>query len=696
MLVESRKSRGDLALDDLCVNTIRTLAIDAIQQAKSGHPGLPLGAAPMAYVLWTRAMRHNPANPTWPDRDRFAFSAGHGSMLLYSLLYLAGYDLTLDDLKTFRQYDSRTPGHPEYGPTPGVEMTTGPLGQGFAMGVGMAVAEAHLAATYNRPGHAIVDHCTYGLCSDGDLMEGISHEAAGLAGSLGLGKLIYLYDQNQVSLAGSTALAFREDVARRFEAYGWQVLQVEDGNDRVAIEAALREARAETQRPTLVAVRTVIGYGSPHKAGTFEAHGAPLGEDEVRLTKLALGWPWPEETFHVPNEALAHLRWCRERGAQLQTEWEQRFKAYRLAFPDRAAEFERTQAGRLPAGWDQGLPRFDPAAERELATRQAGGRVLTALASRLPELIGGSADLNPSTNTALKDLGDFQSEQALPEAGPVQGAVGGEWGYAGRNLHFGVREHAMGAIANGIALHGGLIPFGATFLTFSDYQRPAIRLAALSKIGSIFVFTHDSIGVGEDGPTHQPVEHLAALRAVPGLVVIRPADANESAEAWKVAVARRHGPTVLAFTRQAVPVLDRTTLAPASGLARGAYVLADAPEGDPALILIATGSEVALALQARDELLRRGVATRVVSMPSWELFDQQPEPYREQVLPARVAARLAIEAGVSMGWHRYVGSAGDVLGLDRFGASAPGKVVFERFGFTVRNVVERALKLVGQ
>jgi transketolase len=684
----------DLALEQLAVNTVRSLAIDAVQRANSGHPGLPLGAAPMGYVLFTRVMRHNPANPAWPDRDRFAFSAGHGSMLLYSLLHLTGYDLSLDDLRQFRQWGSRTPGHPERGLTPGVEMTTGPLGQGFGMAVGLAMAEAHLAATYNRPGHTVVDHFTFGLCSDGDLMEGISHEAGALAGDLQLGKLIFLYDRNQVSLAGSTHLSFREDVVRRFESYGWQVLAVEDGNDLAAIERALRGAQQEPRRPSLIAVRTVIGYGSPHKAGLSEAHGAPLGSEEVRLTKVALGWPRPDEEFYVPPRVEALREERRQRGAQLEADWRARFEHYRAAFPDLAAEFERTQAGRLPEGWAEGLPSYAASTTRDVATRVAGGAALNELANRIPEIVGGSADLNPSTNTALKGKGDFMVDDSLPEGGNLQGAVGGEWSYAGRNFHFGVREHAMGAAVNGMAIHGGLIPFGATFLVFSDYQRPAIRIAALSHAGSIFVYTHDSIALGEDGPTHQPVEHLASLRAIPDLVVIRPADANETVEAWKVAVARRHGPTALILTRQNLPVLNRGALAPASGLGRGAYVLADADHGDPAVILIASGSEVALALSAREALHAQGVRTRVVSMPSWELFEAQESAYHEQVLPPRVAARVVVEAAAQQGWCRYVGSRGAIIGVDAFGASAPGKIVLERYGFTVERIVATALEVV--
>ncbi len=672
-------------LDQLAVNTIRTLSIDAVQQANSGHPGLPLGAAPMAYVLWTRHLRHNPRDPRWPDRDRFVFSAGHGSMLLYSLLYLTGYDLPLDELKRFRQWGSRTPGHPEYRLTPGVELTTGPLGQGFANGVGLAMAEAHLAATYNRDQHTIVDHFTYGIVSDGDLMEGVAYEAASLAGHLRLGKLIYLYDQNRVTLAGAADLTFSEDVRARFEACQWQVLRVDDGNDLEAIDRAIREARAERSRPSLIMVRTLLGYGSPGKQGTFEAHGSPLGPQEVAATKRNLGWPYAEP-FTVPDEALQLFRQAVDRGAQLQTDWQRRLDLYAAASPDLAAQFRRTQAGQLPAGWDADLPTFTPQ-DGKLATRAAGGKVINAVARALPELVGGSADLNPSTNTALTGGGDFQSP-----AEPVedrQGAVGGPWGYAGRNFYFGVREHAMGSITNGLAYHGGLIPFSATFLVFSDYMRPALRLAALSELGSIFVFTHDSIGLGEDGPTHQPVEHLAALRAIPNLLVFRPADANEVVEGWRLAVERRHSPTALVFSRQALPVLDRAHLAPAVEARRGAYVLAEANGGTADAILIGAGSEVALALAARDLLEQEGVPTRVVSMPSWELFSEQPQPYRDAVLPPEVWARVAVEAAVPLGWPRWVGDRGDVVGLDRFGASAPYADVYTHLGFTPAHVAER-------
>jgi transketolase len=672
----------DPALDQLSVNTIRALAIDTVQKANSGHPGLPLGAAPTAYALWTRAMKHNPSDPGWADRDRFVLSAGHGSALLYSLLYLTGYRLPLDELQRFRQWGSHTPGHPEYGDTPGVEVTTGPLGQGFANAVGLAIAERHLAARFNRPGHEIVDHRTWVLAGDGDLMEGVAHEAASLAGHLGLGRLVCFYDSNHVCLAGSTNLSFTDDVGRVFEGYGWHVQTVEDGNDLDAIGRATEAARAVADRPSLVIVRTQIGYGSP-KQGTFGVHGSPLNADQVIETKKTLGYP-SLEPFFVPPEALANLRACVDRGRKAQAAWSVRFDAYRKAHRDLAAEFERVMDGELPAGWDQGIPAF-ATTDKPIATRAAGGKVLNAIAARVHEVVGGSADLNPSTETALAGGGDFEPA-AL--GGDRQGAVGGEWGYGGRNLQFGVREHAMGAVCNGIARHGGLIPFSATFFTFSDYMRPAIRLAAIMKAHVVFVFTHDSIGVGEDGPTHQPVEHAAALRAIPRLTVIRPADANETASAWRFAVAGR-GPVALLLTRQAVPVLAGT-----ADVAKGGYVLADA-DGRPDVILIATGSEVSLAVDARGLLAGRGLKARVVSLPSWELFEAQPQAYRDAVLPPAVLARVAVEAGVPQGWERYVGPFGVVVGIEnRFGASAPLKVVMEKYGFTAENVAAKAVEVV--
>ena len=663
------------SLDELCVDTIRTLSIDAVQKADSGHPGLPLGAAPMAYVLWQRHLKHNPLDPQWADRDRFVLSAGHGCMLLYSLLHLTGYDLSMEDLKSFRQWGSRTPGHPEFRMTPGVEATTGPLGQGTANAVGMAIAERLLAGRFNRPGHEIVNHRTFALVGDGDLMEGISGEAASLAGHLGLNKLIYLYDSNLVSLDGPTSMSFTEDVGRRYEAYGWNVLHVGNGNtDYDEIDRAITSALSESRRPSLIVIRTTIGYGSPHKAGTSAAHGSPLGKDEVALTKKALGWEW-EEPFFVPPEAMARFREARPRGERAEQAWHDRFAAWARAFPDLARQWKQAWALELPAGWDENLPAWK-AGDKE-ATRVAGGAALNAIAAKVPCLAGGDADLSESTKTTLKGAGDFDA------------ATG-----AGRNLHFGVREHAMAAMANGMAYHGGVRPFVATFFQFSDYERPAVRLAALSELPVIFVWTHDSVGMGEDGPTHQPVEHLMALRAMPGLIVIRPGDANEAVEAWRAALEHREGPVGLVLSRQKMPVFDRTRCGPARGLARGAYVLAEAEGGSAKLVLIASGSEVGLAMEARDRLQKEGVATRVVSMPCWELFEKQPADYRDSVLPKAVKARLAIEAGATLGWKRWVGDAGDVVGLDRFGASAPGETVLRELGFSVENVVARARALL--
>jgi transketolase len=661
-------------LDRLCVNTIRALAMDGVQKAKSGHPGMPMGAADMAYVLWTRFLKHNPANPAWPNRDRFVLSAGHGSMLLYSLLHLTGYDMPLEELESFRQWDSCTPGHPEYGLTPGIETTTGPLGQGFANGVGLAIAERFLAATFNRPGFPILDHFVYAIVSDGDLMEGVSHEAASLAGHLGLGKLIYLYDDNEISIEGSTDITFTEDVPARFRAYGWHVLEV-DGHDLGGVEAAISAAQGETERPSLIVCHTHIAYGSPNKQDSAAAHGSPLGEEEVRLTKEALGWP-PDAHFFIPEEALAVFRQAVGRGQQAEGAWRGTFEGYREAYPEEAALLETLWAGELPEGWTDALPVFS-ASDGPLATRKASGAVLNALAPVLPTLIGGSADLAPSNNTLLSGYADFQRES--PD---------------GRNLRFGVREHAMGSILNGMALHGGVLPYGGTFLVFSDYMRPPVRLAAMMDLPVVYVWTHDSVWIGEDGPTHQPVEHLAALRAIPNLVVIRPADANETAAAWRVALERRDGPTALALTRQKLPVLFETMRDPAEAVARGAYVLVDS-SGVPNVVLIASGSEVHLAIEARDLLADKGVGVRVVSMPSWELFDAQPESYRNKVLAPLVKVRLAIEAGVTMGWAKYVGPNGDVMGWDRFGASAPYQVLMQQFGFTAEAVAERVLKLLG-
>jgi len=682
--------KPDRELQDLCINTIRILSADAVQNASAGHPGMPMGAAAMAYTLWTQFLKHNPRNPQWFDRDRFVLSGGHGSMLLYSLLYLCGYDLPLEEIKHFRKWGSKTPGHPERGVTPGVEVTTGPLGQGFANGVGIAIAEAWLAARYNRPGHKIVDHYTYAICGDGDLMEGISHEAASLAGHLRLGKLIYLYDQNHISLAGATEIDFTEDVAKRFDACGWHTRAVSDGNDTEDVARAIREAQAEDQRPSLILARTHIGYGSPHKQDHFSAHGDPLGEEELQATKKALGWPSMEK-FYLPQDSVEYFRQAVFRGAQLEDDWHKTFDAYKQAYPKEAAEFERIVSGGIPQSWDADLPKWKPT-DKPLATRAAGGEVMNVLAKHIPNLIGGSADLNPSTRTPLKGFGDFQSRDA---SGPgTLGAVGGEWSYAGRNIAFGVREHTMGAAVNGMAAHGGVLPFSATFLQFSDYMKPAIRLGALSHLKVIYVFTHDSIGLGEDGPTHQPIEHLAGLRAIPGLTVIRPADANETAEAWAFAM-QHDGPTLLVLTRQTVPHLDRGE-AKSPGVARGAYVLADAEGSSPDVILIGTGSEVSLCMQAREKLRDFGVKTRVVSVPSWSLFEAQGDAYRESVLPRDVKKRVTVEAGSPIGWHRWAGNEGVAIGVERFGASAPGQDVLAHLGFTADRVAAAALRLLGK
>ena len=679
-------------LDQLCINTIRALTIDAVQKAKSGHPGLPLGAAPMAYVLWTKFMRYNPRNPKWENRDRFLLSAGHGCMLLYSLLYLTGYDLALDDIENFRQWGSKTPGHPEYGLTPGVEITTGPLGQGFANGVGMAMGAAHLAAKFNQQDFSLIDHYVYAIVSDGDLMEGVAAEAASLAGHLKLGKLIYLYDDNHVTIEGFTDLAFNEDVPKRFESYGWHTSTVADGNDLAAIEAAIRDAQSVGDRPSLISVKTIIGYGMP-TAGTRKAHSDPPGEEAVRETKRHLGWP-EDKQFYVPDEALVHFRKAIDRGEEFEREWKELVARYQEKHSDLGALWQQTVSGELPADWEKHLPAFENA--EAMATRVASGQVINALAPHMPMLIGGSADLGPSNNTDIKDGGSFEASS-----------------YDGRIVHFGVREHAMGATMTGMALNGGLIPFGGTFMCFSDYMRPSIRLACLSEVQVIYVFTHDSVGLGEDGPTHQPVEHLAALRAIPHLFVIRPADVHEVREAWRLAILRRHAPTALALTRQKVPLIDRQIYSSAEGSRRGGYVLAEAEvstgsgsdrvssptvrEGSnqmPKLILIATGSEVSLALEARDGLQKDGVPTRVVSMPCTELFAAQSQDYRDEVLPPSVTARLAIEAGVRQGWDRWVGLKGDVICLDRFGASAPGEVALRNLGFNVENVLTHARALL--
>jgi len=661
-------------LDELAVATIRTLSIDGVQRANSGHPGMPLGAAPMAHVLWSRHLRFDPADPHWPDRDRFVLSAGHGSMLLYSLLHLAGFGLTIEELEDFRQWGSRTPGHPEYGHTPGVETTTGPLGAGFSNGVGMAIAEAFLAATFNRPGLPLVDHRTFAIVGDGDLMEGVASEAASLAGHLGLGKLIYLYDDNHISIEGSTDLAFSEDVGLRFEAYGWHVSEVADGNDLDAIDEAITVACAESSRPSLVMVRTVIGCGSPNKAGKAECHGSPLGNDEVKLTKEALGWP-ADLFFAVPERVKAQYGGVGAKGGAAHTEWLRLWAEYENKHPEAAAQWKSASAGELPKGWKDKLPSF--AAGEKVATRSASGKVLNAIAGAIPTLIGGSADLAPSNNTYLAGLGDFQRDNP-----------------GGRNLRFGVREHGMAGILNGMAAHGGVFPFGGTFFVFADYMRPAIRLAAISKLPVTFVLTHDSIGLGEDGPTHQPVEHLASLRAIPGLLVIRPSDAAETVVAWQVALEQRHAPVALVLTRQNVLVLDRSVLAPSEGLRKGGYVLQDAPSGRPDVILIGTGSEVELALEAAATLTAEGIAARVVALPCWELFEAEDPAYRETVLPRDVKARVAVEAASPFGWERYVGDEGITVGLDHFGASAPADVLYREFGITSERIAESARRLV--
>ncbi len=687
----SEPAKVEEHLDKLCINTIRILSIDAVQKANSGHPGLPMGAAAMAYVLWTRFLKYNPKDPLWPDRDRFVLSAGHGSMLLYSLLHLTGYDLSLDEIKRFRQWDSRTPGHPERGHTPGVEVTTGPLGQGFGNGVGMAMAEAWLAARYNRPGHDLVDHYTYALVSDGDLMEGVAAEAASLAGHFRLGKLIYLYDQNHISLAGVTDLTFTEDVGKRFEAYGWHIRTVPDGNDTEDVAAALREAQAEKNRPSLLLVRTHIGYGSPNKQDTFHAHGSPLGTEEVAATKKALGWP-TTDSFFLPPEAVAHFRQAIGRGAEVQQEWQRRFDAYRQAFPTEAADWDQVMGGRLSPDFAAQLPQWK-SGDKPVSTRVAAGQALNALAQHIPNIIGGSADLNPSTNTALKEQGDFQPPEETPVPAAA-GAVGGTWSYAGRNIAFGVREHAMGAAVNGMAAHGGIIPFSATFFVFSDYMKPAIRLGAIMGLRVIYVFTHDSIAVGEDGSTHEPIEQLAGLRAIPGLTVIRPADANEAAEAWVVAVGR-NSPTLLALSRQNLSVLDRSRARDA-GVARGGYILSEAEDGEPQVLLIGTGSEVELCVKAQARLKELGIRARVVSLPSWKLFAEQESSYRQQVLPAGVRKRVTVEAGATLGWERFAGEEGIIIGIDHFGASAPAEEVMKHFGFTAERVTAAALRLLGR
>lgn len=655
-------------LDELCVNTIRMLAVDQVEQAKSGHPGMPLGCAPMAYTLWTKIMRHNPYNSQWFNRDRFVLSAGHGSALLYALLHLTGYDLSLDELKKFRQWDSKTPGHPEYGHVPGVEATTGPLGQGFGMGVGMAVAERFMHARYEKNGASPVDHHTYAIVSDGDLMEGVASEAASIAGHLKLGKLVYLYDDNHISIEGGTDLAFDEDVLARFKSYGWHTQRVDDGNDCDAIEKALLAARDYTDAPSLIAVQTHIGFGSP-KEDSASAHGEPLGSDGASATRKRFGWP--DETFYIPEEALNHLHEAATRGREMEEQWKRLCSEYQQSFPEDFARFEQEMAGKLGRGWDDDLPSFPT--DKAIATRSASGKIINGIAKQVPNFIGGSADLAPSNKTSIDGGGDMSAENK-----------------AGRNCHFGVREHAMGAIVNGMALHGGVMPYGATFLIFSDYMRPSIRLAALMNIHSIFVFTHDSVSLGEDGPTHQPIEHLASLRVIPNLTVFRPADANETAVGWKLAL-EREGPFAFALSRQNLPVLDTKEYPVNEGAAKGAYIIKDC-DGTPDVILIATGAEVHLALEAEKQI---SLNVRVVSMPSWELFEKQTATYRDNVLPPQVTKRVAVEAGSTQGWHKWVGSEGRVIGIDRFGASAPGNVVMEKLGISVEHVCDCARKLVG-
>jgi len=664
-------------IESLSINTIRTLSMDAVQRANSGHPGTPMALAPLAYVLWSRILRYNPKNPAWFNRDRFVLSVGHASMLQYSLLHLTGYDLSLDDLKNFRQWGSRTPGHPEYGHTPGIETTTGPLGQGIMNSVGMAMAEAHLAAVFNRPGYDIIDHATYVFCGDGDLMEGASHEAASLAGHLGLGKLICVFDDNHITIEGNTSLSCSDSAARRFEGYGWQVLDLgEQANDLDVLTAAFGTARAEAVRPSLIIVRSHIGYGAPHRQDTSSAHGEPLGEEEIRLTKKFYGWP-EEEKFLVPEEVRTHLGRAVERGRELEDCWNSRFEAYRKEYPELADRLLAALAGELPAGWDAELPVFTPE-KGSVATRAASGTVLNAIALKVPWLVGGSADLSPSTKTLIAGSGYL-----------AKGS------YGERNIAWGIREHAMCGCASGMALHGGVRPFGATFFVFTDYARPAIRLAALMGLPVIYVMTHDSIGVGEDGPTHQPVEHLASLRAMPNLSIIRPADANETAFAWRAAMVRRNGPTMLVLTRQNLPIFDRNVVAPAQGVLQGGYILSREKGPKVDVILMASGSEVQLIMAAQNALAGGNIAARVVSMPSWELFREQPQKYRDEVLPPTITTRLAVEAGSSFGWREWVGDRGGIIALDRFGASAPAEEIFKNLGFTVENVVTTARKLVG-
>lgn len=674
MTAPTQQQNTNTELDQLCINTIRTLSLDAVQRAESGHPGLPLGCAPMAYVLWTKFLRHNPQNPKWFNRDRFLLSAGHGSMLIYSLLHLTGYDLSLDELKNFRQFGSKTPGHPENILTAGVEITTGPLGQGFANGVGMAMGSVHLAARFNKDNFPLIDHYIYGIVSDGDLMEGVASEAASLAGHLKLGNLIYLYDDNHVTIEGFTSLAFTENVPLRFASYGWHTITVADGNDLNAIENAIREAQNVKDKPSLISIKTTIGFGMPTQ-GTRKAHSDAPGHDAVKETKRALGWD-EEKEFYIPDEVSTHFRTAIDKGTELENDWNALVEIYKETYTEEGELFTSTINNKLPENWESHLPTFEDV--KSAATRVYSGEIINALAPHIPSLIGGSADLGPSNNTDIKSSTSLQYGS-----------------YEGRIIHFGVREHAMGATMLGMSLNGGLIPFGGTFMTFSDYMKPAIRLAALSEAQVIYVFTHDSIGLGEDGPTHQPIEHLASLRSIPHLYVIRPADAHETREAWMIALKRRHAPTALALTRQKVSVIDRKKYESAAGTQRGAYILAEARESngnqtDPSLIIIATGSEISLALEAQDKLQQEGTPTRVVSMPCWELFEEQSDDYKNEVFPASITARLAIEAGVRQGWDRYIGQAGDVICLDRFGASAPGDVAMKELGFNLDNVLQRA------
>jgi transketolase len=667
---------NEISIEELSINTIRTLSIDAIQKANSGHPGAPMALAPLAYVVWKRFMRHNPHNPAWINRDRFVLSNGHASMLLYSMLYLTGYDLSLDEIKNFRQWGSKTPGHPEYGHASGVETTTGPLGQGIMNALGFAIAEAHLAAVYNRPGHEIIDHYTYVFCGDGDLMEGASHEAASFAGHVGLGKLIYFYDDNHISIEGPTELTYTDDVVKRFEGYNWHVLNIgEKANDLEAISEAISIAQSVKAKPSLIIIRSHIAYGSPNMQDTSEAHGSPLGEDEVKLTKKFYGWP-EDEHFLVPDKALKHMREIVNKGKELENEWQRKFNSYRKAYPELADQFENSLRGELPKDWDKNIPVFQPG-EGPIATRQASGKVINAFADKVPWLIGGSADLSPSTNTLIKSSGYFAKDQ-----------------YQNRNIAWGVREHVMCGASNGLALHGGLIPYSATFFVFTDYARPSIRLAAMMQLPVIYVMTHDSIGLGEDGPTHQPVEHLASLRSMPNLTIIRPADANETAYAWRAAIKRKNGPTMLVLSRQKIPIFDRSQFEGATGVLKGAYIMSKEREKNPDVILLASGSEVDIILQAQQELVKEGVDARCVSFPSWELFREQSPEYQSKVLPSEVKARVAVEAGSTQGWMEWIGQAGVIIGINKFGASAPYKVSFEKYGLTVANVVRNAKDLI--